>query len=86
MVAGVSGGLGQYFGVDPTLVRLIFVLGTIFGFGSLIVVYLVLWVVVPEEPSGYMPTSSVPAEPAQTIDVEPEPTPVEPEPSDTESL
>jgi phage shock protein PspC (stress-responsive transcriptional regulator) len=84
MVAGVCGGLGQFFGVDPTLIRLLFVLGTIFGLGSLIIVYIVLMVVVPEEPSGYSPTppvstSSVPAEPVQTIEVEPEHT-------DTESV
>jgi phage shock protein PspC (stress-responsive transcriptional regulator) len=84
MIAGVCGGLGQFFGVDPTLIRLIFVLGTIFGLGSLIIVYIVLYFVVPEEPAGYSPTPpvsapSVPAEPVQTIDVEPETT-------DTESV
>ncbi|NJM06820.1 PspC domain-containing protein [Candidatus Gracilibacteria bacterium] len=47
MVAGVSGGLAEYFNVDPVIVRLIFVLLTLTsGFG--IPVYLVLWVIMPE--------------------------------------
>ncbi len=41
-VMGVSAGLSDYFGVDVTLVRVAWVLGTIFGFGSLIVVYLAI--------------------------------------------
>lgn len=50
MVAGVCGGLADFFGVDPTIVRLLFVFGVIFGYGSLLLVYLVLFIVVPEEP------------------------------------
>ena len=50
MVGGVCAGLGEYIGIDPTVIRLLFVLGTIFGLGSLIVVYLVLLLVIPEEP------------------------------------
>lgn len=37
---GVCGGIANYFGVNPTLVRIGFVLGTLVGFGSLILVYL----------------------------------------------
>jgi phage shock protein C len=50
MVAGVCAGLGDFFGIDPTAIRLIFVAGTILGFGSLVLIYLVLFIVVPEEP------------------------------------
>jgi phage shock protein C len=47
--AGVCGGLGQYFGLDPTLMRVLFVLfGLTFGSGFL--VYLVLWIIIPLEP------------------------------------
>ena len=46
MVAGVCGGLGEHFGIDPTLVRLLFVVAVAFG-GSGIVLYLVLWALVP---------------------------------------
>jgi phage shock protein C len=48
MIAGVCAGLGDFFGIDPTLVRLIFVLGVILGFGSFGFVYLVMLFIVPE--------------------------------------
>ncbi len=48
MIGGVCGGLAEYFDVDPTLVRLVFAVGALLGFGSLILVYLVMWIVVPE--------------------------------------
>ena len=48
-IAGVCGGVAKYLGVDANLVRLIVVLGTIFGFGSLAVAYLMAWVLMPEE-------------------------------------
>lgn len=48
-VAGVCGGVASYLGVDSNLVRLIVVLGTIFGFGSLLVAYVVAWILMPEE-------------------------------------
>ncbi len=39
---GVCSGIGRYFGVNPTLVRIGFVLGTLFGFGSFILIYLAI--------------------------------------------
>ncbi len=51
MIAGVCGGLGQYFGVDPTLFRLIFALLVVFGVGSGILLYIILAIVMPLEPS-----------------------------------
>ena len=50
MIAGVCGGLGEYFDIDPTLVRLIFVLGTVFSFSALFWAYIVMLIVIPEEP------------------------------------
>jgi len=47
-IAGVCGGLGEYFGVDPTLIRLLFVLGLIFVGGTLLA-YIILMIVIPEE-------------------------------------
>ena len=46
MVGGVCSGLGYYFNIDPTLVRIIFVILTILG-GSGILIYIVLLIVVP---------------------------------------
>ena len=51
MIGGVCGGLGKYFDIDPTLVRLAFVLALLLLNGGLIL-YLILWIVVPEEPQG----------------------------------
>jgi len=50
MIAGVCSGLGEFFGIDPTIVRLLFVFGVIFGYGILLLVYFVLFIVVPEAP------------------------------------
>lgn len=41
-VMGVSAGIADYFGWDVTLVRIAWVLGTLLGFGSLILVYLAI--------------------------------------------
>jgi phage shock protein C len=49
MLAGVCGGLGEYLGIDPTLVRLAFALFFIAGFGSSALLYLLMWLIVPEE-------------------------------------
>ena len=51
LVAGVCAGLAAYFGVDPTLVRLGFVLLTFLG-GLGVLLYLGAWVVIPEETDG----------------------------------
>jgi phage shock protein PspC (stress-responsive transcriptional regulator) len=48
LLAGVCAGLGSYFGLDYTLVRLIFVVASFFG-GAGALVYVVAWAVVPEE-------------------------------------
>jgi phage shock protein C len=52
MIAGVCGGLGKYLGVDPTLIRLTFVLLLLFGIGSGLLVYLAMMLLVPLEPEG----------------------------------
>lgn len=46
VIAGVAGGIGEYFNIDSTLVRLIFILLTVFG-GSGILIYLILWIIMP---------------------------------------
>lgn len=49
VVAGVCTGIAAYFGIDPTLVRLGFALLAIFGGGVGILLYLIAWIVIPEE-------------------------------------
>jgi len=48
VIAGVCGGVAEYFVIDPVLVRILFVLTAIFGAGF--IVYLVLWIMMPEAP------------------------------------
>jgi phage shock protein PspC (stress-responsive transcriptional regulator) len=48
MIAGVCGGIAEYLGVDPTLVRLIWVAVSLMG-GAGILLYLIMWVVMPLE-------------------------------------
>lgn len=47
VIGGVAGGLADFFGMDPTIVRLIFVLLAVFGGGG-VLLYIILWIVIPE--------------------------------------
>lgn len=50
MIAGVCAGIADYFGIDPTIVRVLYVLMVLFaGFGVLL--YLILWIVMPKQKS-----------------------------------
>jgi phage shock protein C len=49
MISGVCGGLAQYLGLDPTIIRLIFIL-LFFAPPSGVLIYLILWLITPEEP------------------------------------
>lgn len=48
-LGGVLGGIAEYLGWDPTLVRLIFLVVALVGVGSPVLVYLILWVIMPQE-------------------------------------
>jgi phage shock protein C len=52
MFAGVAGGLGEYFALDPVWFRIGFVVLALGG-GSGILIYLLMWVVIPPAPDGY---------------------------------
>ena len=49
MLAGVCGGLGDFLGLDPTMVRLMFVLLAILG-GHGVILYLIMCIIVPPAP------------------------------------
>lgn len=51
MFGGVCGGLGEYLNIDPTVIRLIAALLTVFGMGTPILVYFIMLLIVPEEPN-----------------------------------
>lgn len=49
MVAGVCAGLGDYLNIDPTVVRLLFVLGFFLAGPGIVLAYLIMAIVTPEE-------------------------------------
>lgn len=48
-IAGVCGGIAEYFGVDPTVIRLLWLVAFFF-FGTGLFAYLVCWIVIPRRP------------------------------------
>jgi phage shock protein PspC (stress-responsive transcriptional regulator) len=57
IIAGVCGGIGEYFEVDPNIIRIIWLLVGLTGTG--IVAYILAWIIIPEEP----PQTPAPVEP-----------------------
>lgn len=49
MVAGVCGGIAQLLNVDAAVIRIILVAATLLGFGTGAVLYLICWMLMPEE-------------------------------------
>lgn len=49
IIAGVAGGIAEYFEIDPTIIRLLFVL-LAFAEGAGILIYIIAWLIVPENP------------------------------------
>jgi|ERR1700730_973720 phage shock protein C len=60
-IAGVAAGLADYFDLDPTLVRVVWLLAFLCG-GAGLLAYIVLWIVLPAGPTGTV-TTSVPSAP-----------------------
>ena len=51
MIGGVAGGLAEYFNLDPTIVRLLFILLAVVTAGNMVLIYLILWAVMPRNPN-----------------------------------
>ena len=51
MVSGVCGGIGEYFGMDPTIIRLLWVLGCAVG-GSGVIAHVIAAILIPDAPEG----------------------------------
>jgi phage shock protein C len=58
MLGGVAGGLADYFDLDPSLVRVAWAVLIVASGGLFLLVYIVMWFVVPEAPPGYAGASS----------------------------
>lgn len=50
MISGVCGGIGEYFDIDPTIIRLIAAALLICSVGTAVLVYFLMWIIIPEEP------------------------------------
>ena len=48
-VAGVCGGLAEYFNLDATLIRVLFIVLAVLG-GSGVILYVAMWIIVPKQP------------------------------------
>ena len=59
-LGGVCAGLADLLGLDPTLVRVLTIVVTVLGMGSVVIAYLVAWLIVPKDVDVY---------PAQTANV-----------------
>ncbi|MBI2786198.1 MAG: PspC domain-containing protein [Legionella longbeachae] len=58
-IAGICGGLGAYFGVDPIWIRIIFVIFFILG-GAAFIAYILLWILIPLEPEDWHDANTTP--------------------------
>ena len=48
-IAGVCGGIAEYFDIDFTVVRLLWIVATLFSMGAGILAYLIAWIIIPEK-------------------------------------
>ena len=55
MLFGVCAGIAEFFGIDPTIVRLMFVLGVFLGWGLPLPLYIILFFLVPEDTTPPVP-------------------------------
>ena len=49
VIAGVCGGIGEYLGIDPTVIRLFWVLFTFLSVGVGLIAYIIAWILIPEK-------------------------------------
>lgn len=57
-IGGVCGGIGRYLDVDPNLIRLATAVLTVLGFGSVLIGYIVAWILMPKAiPQAYVTTA-----------------------------
>lgn len=49
VIAGVCGGIGEYFNIDPVIVRLVWVLFAL-AYGSGLLAYIIAWIIIPKNP------------------------------------
>jgi phage shock protein C len=50
VIAGVCGGIGEYYDIDPVIIRLVWVLFSLLSFGMGVLGYLIAWMIIPKSP------------------------------------
>jgi phage shock protein C len=70
MIGGVCGGIGEYFDIDPVLIRILFIV-TLFVWGTGILAYIICWIIIPERP--YTVPVTQPADSSQPSPPPPQP-------------
>jgi phage shock protein C len=60
MLGGVCGGIGEHIDIDPTVIRLVWVVASIISIGFGILVYILAWIIIPESPEE-SPQQALPA-------------------------
>lgn len=65
VLAGVCGGIGEYFNVDPVFVRVMWIVFTVATVGAGVIAYLASWVIIPESPKEVEFSEGLPIEPIQ---------------------
>ncbi len=51
ILGGVCGGIAEYLGVDPVLIRFVWVIGTLASWGTGILLYIIMWIIMPRNPA-----------------------------------
>ena len=49
IIAGVCGGMGDFFNIDPLIIRILFLALALVGLGTGIILYIILWIVIPKK-------------------------------------
>ncbi|MCX7709632.1 MAG: PspC domain-containing protein [Clostridia bacterium] len=52
-IGGVCGGIGEYFNIDPTIIRLLAVIFTFMSVGTGLIAYFVAWAIIPSRPNRF---------------------------------
>ncbi len=52
ILGGVCAGIGNYFDVDPVIIRILWVVLTLISLGAGIIAYIIAWIIIPEEEEG----------------------------------
>jgi phage shock protein PspC (stress-responsive transcriptional regulator) len=59
ILGGICGGIAEHIDVDPSLIRLVWIVVSLISLGTGLIVYLAAWIIIPESPEEYMPQKTL---------------------------